>query len=300
MPDLPTRLAIVTGEIAPDLSDGGQRLASSLAAHGIESEPVLWNDPSVDWATYDAVLLRSCWDYPDDRQRFRAMLEELAAAPVRVCNPLPAIRWNLHKRYLTDLAAAGVTIPETTLVDRRADVSLDAIFERWDHGELVVKPAIGAMSTQVWRTSATDGPDAEARFSEMVAEGDVVVQAFVPEIETGERSAVFFGGEYSHAWNSLTEADDVTAFDGIDADYEPTAGIRAQAADALRAAAACLDVEPAALPYARVDYVPRDGDLVLMELELIEPFLGFDRGEIAVERFTDALVSYFEAPPASP
>ena len=108
---------------------------------------------------------------------------------------------------------------------------------------------------------------------------------------------MFFGGEYSHAWNNLPTEDDVTAFDGHDATYEPPAEIRNQAADVLQAARDSPNLKRYHLPYARVDYVARDGDLLLMELELIEPYLAFDRGEDTVERFTDALISYFADPP---
>lgn len=289
-----TQLAIVTGNIAPDLSDDGKQLARSLAEHGIDSEPVLWNDPSVDWTAYDAVLVRSCWDYPDDRDRFRTMLRELEAAPVQVCNPLRAIQWNLHKSYMTALDDAGVTVPDTTVLDRGTDVSLGTLFETRNRDEVVVKPAIGAMSSQVWRTSVSDLPESESKFSEQVDDHDVLVQEFIPEIETGERSMVFFAGEYSHAWNSITTEDDIASFAGSDTDYEPTTNIRARGTDVIRTACDILGMEPRDLPYARVDYVPRGSELVLMELELIEPYLGFDRGENTVERFTRTLVSYFD------
>lgn len=294
MSEQTTQLAIVTGELAPDLSDGGQKLATSLAEHGIDSEPVMWNDPSVEWATYDAVLLRSCWDYPNDRDRFQAMLQELDEAPVQVCNPLQVIQWNLHKSYVTALDDAGVTVPETTLVEQGTDVSLETLFERQNRDQMVIKPAIGAMSEQVRKTARADLSASESKFSEQVADHDILVQEFIPEIETGERSMVFFAGEYSHAWNSLTTEEDITSFDGSDTEYEPTAQIKAQGADVIQTACDILEMTPRDLPYARVDYVPREGELVLMELELIEPFLGFDRGENTIQRFTEALVSYFD------
>lgn len=290
----PFDLAIVTGEYAPQLSDGGQRLAAALAERGIDSDPVLWDDPSVDWSAYDGVLVRSCWDYPDDIPRFRAMLDELDRADVPVCNPLRVIRWDLHKSYLTTLADAGVRIPPTASVDRGSDVTLEAILRDRGWDEAVVKPAVGAMSSRVWRTSASEAAASADRFADLLADQDVLVQRFVPEIETGERSIVLFGGEYSHAWNSLPADGDVTEFDGIDADYSPPDRIRAQALTAFRAACDALDVAPAEIPYARVDYVHREGDLLLMELELIEPYLGFERGENSVERFRDALVAFFE------
>ncbi|MFQ3293610.1 MAG: glutathione synthase/RimK-type ligase-like ATP-grasp enzyme [Natrialbaceae archaeon] len=295
MSEPPSTLAIVTGRFAPNLSDGGKKVAATLADRGISSEPVMWTDQSVEWNSYDAVLLRSCWDYPEDRGRFRAMLGEIERAGIPVCNPLSVIRWNLHKSYLTALADAGVQIPPTVVLEPGTDTSLENVLRTHGWEEAVVKPAIGAMSSQVWRTAVTEVGEYESQFDDLVGHHDVVVQEFVPEITDGERSIVFFGGEYSHAWNSLPTDDDITEFDGNDADYEPSSAIRAQAATAVQAACDILEIQAGShLPYARVDYVHRESELLLMELELIEPYLGFERGEDTIDRFCDAIVSFFQ------
>lgn len=290
----PSTLAVVTGELAPDLSDDGQRLAAALETRGIHAEPVMWTDTSVDWADFDGVLLRSCWEYPEDVGRFRSMLDEIDRAGVPVCNPLEVVRWNLHKSYLRNLADEGVTIPPTAVVEQGSGVDLEALLAERDWSEAVVKPAVGARSAEVWRTRRDEARGAD-RFASQVAGGDVLVQEFLPEISTGERSIVFFEGVASHAWNSRPTGDP-TAFGEteIDAGYGPDPDIREQARGVLEAAGRVLELDADALPYARVDYVPREGDLVLMELELVEPFLGLERGEGAVERFCDAVVSVFE------
>lgn len=290
----PFRLAIVTGKLAPQLSDNGQRLSKALADYGVQSEPVMWDDPTVDWRSYDGVLIRSCWDYPEDRCRFQTMLNELETANLPVANSLPVLRWNLHKSYLTDLSKEGVLIPETSVIEQGTAVSLKEIMLKNGWEEVVVKPAIGAKSSGVWRTNVTEVADSERHFSELRADHDLIVQKFVPEIRSGERSIVFFGGEYSHAWNSLPTENDITEFDGINADYEPPATYRKQAEAVLESAADAIGLEQESLPYARIDYVHRKTDLVLMELELIEPYLGMDRGDNTVDRFCEAIVSYFE------
>lgn len=294
MTESSSELAIVTGKEAPALSDDGKQLAAALATRGVQSEPVMWNDPSVEWRSYDAVLLRSCWDYPADQSRFRAMLDELERAGVPVCNPIHVLQWNHHKSYLVELADSGVRIPQTTVIERGTDRSLEALFESQGLEEAVVKPAVGTGSTDVWRVSRSAAGDSERRFSELVAEHDVLVQQFVPDIAAGERSIVFFGGEYSHAWNSPTTEEDITAFEGIDAAYEPSSEIRRQASEAVQAACDILGIEPQHLPYARVDYVRHGSELLLLELELIEPHLRFGCDENSVDRFVEVLLSYFE------
>jgi hypothetical protein len=286
------RVGVVTGDRAPELSEDGKRVAAGLEARGWRVGPVHWADETVDWREYDAALFRSCWDYHTDPDRFFALLDELEGSEVAVRNPIPVVRWNVHKSYLADLAAAGAPVPATAVIERGSDRTLEAVLA--DHGidEAVVKPAIGTSSSGVWRTTVADAPGDEERFRSMVADGDVVVQAFAPEIDDGERSIVFFGGEFSHAWNSLT-ADDPTDFDGIDADYEPPVEIREAARDALGSAGGILGIDAGTLPYARVDYVHRGDELLLMELELVEPYLGLERGERAVEGFCEALVTAF-------
>lgn len=288
-------LGVITGSRAPDLSDDARHLTAALGQRGVGTEPVRWDDPTVRWDDYDGVLFRSCWEYPTDLDRFRSLLDELERSDVPVCNPLAAVRWNAHKSYLVDLAEEGVRTPETTVIDAESDRSLGEVLDRRGWDEAVMKPAVGSFSRDVARVSREPSRNAEDRFRALLAAGDVVVQRFVPEITEGERSIVFFDGTDSHAWNSLTTDDDVTDFDGVDAGYEPPTPIREKAADVLDAALNCLGDSVSSLPYARVDYVHRDGTLLLMELELIEPFLGFDRGSNAAELAADALLSYYTA-----
>lgn len=294
MSNTPFELGVITGDLAPELSDEGQRLAVALDERGFSVEPVHWNDATVTWADYDGVLFRSCWEYPEDIPRFRALLDALSSADVQVGNPLSVIRWNLHKRYLFDLADAGVRVPPTVLLDRGSDRSLETVLVERGWTDAVVKPGIGAMSTDVWRTSLDEAAGHQGRFEDLLAEQDVLVQAYLPEITDGEQSIVCFGGVYSHAWNSLPAPNDVTTFEDIDAEYRPTGRVREQAVAAIGAACSALDLDGDSVPYARVDYVTRDGDLVLLELELIEPYLGFARGQNTVERFRDELARYFD------
>jgi hypothetical protein len=81
-----TRLAIVTGADAPDLTSDGQRLAAALEERGVSTDAARWDDPSVEWERFDAALVRSCWEYYRDLDRFERLLEELEAADITVRN----------------------------------------------------------------------------------------------------------------------------------------------------------------------------------------------------------------------
>jgi glutathione synthase/RimK-type ligase-like ATP-grasp enzyme len=120
----------------------------------------------------------------------------------------------------------------------------------------------------------------------MLDQGDVLLQRYVPEVRRhGEWSLVFFAGRYSHA--ALKRAADGEfrvhiEWGGSVETAEPPRRLVDQAQ-------ALIDALDLGAIYARVDGTEVDGDLVVMELELIEPELFFDRHPEATARLADAL-----------
>mgnify|MGYP006422507157 CR=1 FL=1 len=199
-----------------------------------------------------------------------------------------AVDWNMHKSYLRELAATDVQLPPTVVIEAGSSSSLESILHRngWEYA--VVKPAIGASSTGVWRTSVAKAAAHSERFRRANETQDLVVQQFVPEIEAGERSIVFLRGQYSHDWNDLPTDDDFSAFDETDLTYNPPASIRTQAKTVIETVCQRIGCRPSQLLYARVDYVECEGQLLLFEVELIEPYLGLSRTNHGVDRFVSA------------
>jgi glutathione synthase/RimK-type ligase-like ATP-grasp enzyme len=153
----------------------------------------------------------------------------------------------------------------------------------------VVKPAISATAHDTWRVKAREAESHEARFAELVARSPagVMVQPFVAEILDGEWSQIFLGGEPSHAVVKRPAPGDFRVqhdFGGSIEAQRPGAALVADARSALCAAADATGTRVEEILYARVDGVERDGRLVLMELELIEPVLFFAYAPGAAER----------------
>ena len=306
------RVAIVTGEEAPDLTSDGRRLRERLRDRGIDAEAAVWHDPGTDWAGFDLALVRSCWGYYTDPEGFRDWLASLETAGVTVHNPPEVIRWNIHKSYLLDLERAGVPVVPTEVVSHERERDLVSILEDRGWDEAVVKPAVGTSSAGVWRTTREAAREDQARFAapfpaarrvgdsasgdragRQLSGRDAVVQRFVPAVADGELSLVFLGGEYSHAWRSL-RADDALGVepDGTVArEYDPPIAEVERAADVLRAASGVLGIDPSTLTHARVDGVRHEGAFLLMELELIEPYLNLDRRDGAVDALAATIVS---------
>src|SRR3712207_2947608 len=90
-----------------------QPLAAALRDRGAVAEFLVWDEPAVDCGSYDLVVVRSTWDYTRRRERF---LEWADSVGERLRNSPATVRWNSDKRYLADLAAAGLPVPRTRFV----------------------------------------------------------------------------------------------------------------------------------------------------------------------------------------
>lgn len=290
----PNTLGIVTGDSVPELTDDGTQLCAALRERGFEAAPVVWSDRSVEWSRFDALVVRSCWQYYERPSAFREWIRTVGEAGVQLVNPPEVLRWNAHKFYLRDLEDAGVDVLPTAYVPRNGDAKLEAILEERNWKEAVVKPAVGTSSHDVWRLSAPPTATERERFRAALAEGDLLVQAFAPEINEGELSCVFFGGEYSHATRSIPAADDFRGgpeHGNTLESADPSESVVSRCQSAVSTAAEHCGIEIEEIVYARVDGLRVDGAFRLMELELIEPYLNLGRDDGRVERFADAIES---------
>lgn len=288
----PTRIGIVTGERTPALTEEGRTLAGILRRRGHAVEPLVWSEQGTESTDVDVLVFRSCWQYYERSDAFCEWLDDVSETGIRTLNPPEVVRWNLHKGYLEKLAAAGVSVPRTAVIDRGSGGDLRAVLERNDLERAVFKPAVGASSYAVTRCSVDEAADAQETFASLLAEGDVLVQRFVPAVESGELSLVFFAGEFSHAWLTIPAPDDFRAhhrFGSTLSPFEPSAAVVDRASEALDAASDACERAPSSLPFARVDGVRTPDGFELLELELIEPYLGLSLEDGAFERFADAL-----------
>lgn len=281
MPRPARRIALVTCLHLPRPDSELAPLAAALTERGATATIAAWDDPAVDWAAFDSVVLRSTWNYVRNFDAFTAW----CAAVDRVAslvNPIELLRWNIHKRYLLELAAEGIAVVPTELVESGIMPAWDRCFARW--GDLVVKPAISAGSFGTIQVAAGD-VEAAARHRESHAERAMLIQPLLRSVLTeGERNLVFVDGAFSHAvwkgarWSGQNEASGGPVIPDPD---EIELGLRVLVAVERRGP----------MPtYARVDVARLDGAPVLMELELIEPSLFLDRVPEAPGRLAEAIL----------
>lgn len=281
------QLALATDAAHPGIHPDDAHFVATLARLGVHPVPCTWNDPDVDWSRFDAVLIRTVWDYFQRYPQYLDWLDRLDALGVPTVNDSRLLRWNSDKRYLLELAALGVgTIPTRLAHTAELPATLQAM-----HGQdVVVKPTV---SGGAWRTLR--GIAGEPAFAQAVAalpDGDWLVQPFVAEIQRdGEWSLLFFDGDYSHAVRKLPKAGDYRVQGEHGGSAEPAEPPAAALAGARAVLAAVDRAGHAGTAYARIDGVLRDGRFLLMEAELIEPFLHLAARPDAAERYAQRLAA---------
>jgi glutathione synthase/RimK-type ligase-like ATP-grasp enzyme len=240
-------------------------LRRGFAPHGLNLTPVRWIDP-IDWTRFGAVLVNSAWDYQDRHEDFLATLDRIAALGVPVFNDPGAVRWNIRKTYLRELEARGVPVIPTLWPEAPTRDDIVHAMSAFGIEDVVLKRQVGGGARAQVRYTRADMPAAGS-----IMDRPGMIQPFIASIATeGEYSFLFVDGEFSHALVKRAKSGDYRiqeAYGGTSQAIDPTPADRAAA----QAVLAALATPPL---YARVDMVRgQAGELLLMELEVIEPFL---------------------------
>ena len=247
------------------------------AGFSVEARP--WTEPG-DLSGYDLVTPLVAWGYHQDSARWHALLDRLEADAVPTLNPVPLLRWNSDKRYLSELEAKRIATIPTRLIESLDDAGLaEARLEFGD--ELVIKPPVSASAdgTHLLRAGAAVPETSLGRA--------MMVQPFLRSVATeGEYSLMLFGGRFSHSIVKKPKSGDYRVqphLGGTERRCEPPEG-------AIELATMALEVAPAAAAYARVDMVrDNEGNLAIIELELIEPALWLQHAPDGGESFARAM-----------
>ena len=283
---LPT-ICLATTAAARALDEDHASLEAALRQSGFDVHRADWDDAAVDWSGFDAVLLRSTWNYFDDLPKFLDWCAQVAAVTT-LLNPLDVVRWNTDKHYLGDLAGRGIPTVESHFVEPG-----DAPDAFPDFAEFVVKPAVGAGSRDAQRYLRAQRDAAIAHVRRLTGSGrSALVQPYLRGVDTqGETALLFFDGVYSHAIRkgALLRRDEgptqqLFAPEQISA-REPDPAELALAQQVI----AALPFGP--LTYARVDLLPSPDGPQLLELELTEPSLFLDTTPGSAQRLATVLAA---------
>ena len=257
-------------------------IRAAAADRGVVIEARVWDDPDLAPDTYDAFVIGTTWDYMDQPEAFLSRLGTFAEHRP-LLNPLDTVRWNLHKTYLQDLAGRNTPVVPTLWRDRADAATIAAAFDELDVEEIVVKPVVGASA---WRQVRLHRGDALPPADELPP-AQTMIQPFLPAASAeGEYSFLFFDREFSHCALKVPQEGEYrvqSMYGGREQIYRPSP----HELDLARRVVNAVDGD---LLYARVDMM-RDlrGELALMELELVEPYLYPEQGPHMGEAFVSAL-----------
>jgi len=279
-----TRICLATAIAATGLDDDQTPLLEAFARQGATAEVRAWDDPTVSWSRYAAVLLRSTWDYSERHPEFLTWCAAVSGLDV-LLNPLEVVRWSSDKHYLADLARAGVAIIPAHFAEPGDDPERLPSFD-----EFVVKPAIGAGSRDTQRYLASQREAAMAHARRLLDGGrSVLLQPYLSGVDSyGETGMIFIDGRYSHAIRkgpllkrNGAPTSDLFATENIGPRIasEPEHALAQQVLAAL----------PFETPlYARIDLLPAADGPKVLELELVEPSLFFATAPGAADRLAEA------------
>lgn len=292
------RIGIVTTHpshfTAADPDRDSAPLVAALRERGAEADSLVWRDEDVDWAGYDLLVLRSPWDWVEQPAAFAAWLDRVGALTT-VLNPPALVRWNMDKRYLEELGAAGVAVVPTVFAE--GEDALTAALDAADTEHVVLKPVIGAGSAQTG-LFRRDDPAALALGREILAGGGtVMVQPEVPELsESREKALYTIDGAFTHA---VAKGALLARGGGLrggvyqeNPQLVPVSEHERRFAEHTLATIAQVSGEERPPLYARIDTVDSAAHgLVLLEAELFEPTYNLHLVPEVVEEFAAAILA---------
>ncbi len=277
-------IALASCSNLPDWEVDDQPLWEALTKRNIDFSLPDWRDPSVIWDNFDAVLIRTTWDYTDYPNQFLSWLEEVNKKSI-LLNPLEIVQWNFNKSYLNDLQQKGAPIAPTLWLSEDKNYDIFALMKQhgWTRG--FIKPIVGACAIGTLRFDIKDSLLASEHLKSLNT--GCMLQPYIETVETtGEFSLIYFDGCLSHAVQKIPVPGDYRVQD----DYGASDRAIAPPANLLKLGEQVMKLLEQQPLYARIDALLYKERWVLNELELIEPSLFFRHSANAADMLCSALI----------
>ena len=261
-------------------------LVNALMTQGLNVGRFSWSNPNVNWDEVTSVIFRSTWDYFDRFGEFKIWLDKVQDKVV-MFNDAKLISWNQDKSYLNDLSQKGISIAPTAFIAKGESKTLKEITSTLAYNKYILKPNISGGSRHTYKLDDSTVSNHEEIFSDLIQQEDFMIQEFQENILTqGEISLIIIDGKFTHAVLKQGVNGDFRIQD----DFGGTVQIHKPKRDEIAFAEQCVKAIDGTTLYCRVD-IMRDntGELILMELEMIEPELWFRNCPEAAMRLAEAV-----------
>jgi O-ureido-D-serine cyclo-ligase len=198
----------------------------------------------------------------------------------KLFNSYEVMKWNTNKTYLSILENKGVPIIPTKFASN-IDEALPAI--KWAYetsSAIAIKPTVGAGARLAGKAS-TEEEAIEYVKRILEAKRTVIIQPYISSVDDeGEKAIIVINGEISHTAKKVP-----ALTKGGHGDAAGQLEITTEMKDIVKTISSAVS-EWNDLLFARVDVVRMGEKLVLMELELTEPWLFMQfRPEAGVDLF---------------
>ncbi len=280
-----TMILVATCSEYPHPTPNLEALLGALRSMGVEAAYLPWKTtPLETFASADAVLPLCCWDYYDDPERFLGWIDALEARGAKLLNAPELLRWNLRKIYLLELASAGLPVPKTLHLPEPSRSGIEESMERQGWQVAVLKPVSSQNGHGIHKL---DWADRAHWPIDLALTGEWLLQEFQSDVGAlGETTMTFIDGVFSHAVRRVLKPGEWRANPQYGITYERVEASR----DVIDTAQAYVSFLPQTPLYARVDGLVRPSGFMLMELELIDPYLYLEFAPGSADRMARALL----------
>lgn len=280
------------GTDKPPEDDDGLLLRRALERRGMTARRVSWRSLGTNWDQYDAAIVATLGGCVEDSESFLAVLAGIEANGCGLINSLQTILWNANPNSCADLTASGVEIvPSQSVMALASDVCARLTDDSESHGLLVRQNSIVGIEGCSFLPNRAEQPDPVESADDLT--GLWLQSAPRALFEEGLWTFVFVQDELVHTALRLVRPDPGTrlAFSPATHPTEP------DLAD-LECAARVVASVPVRSAYTRVDMVRQfDGQLSLLDLDLIAPQMFLAETEDGADRLAAAVETFLQARP---
>lgn len=285
------KIAFLSMDSLEDFFAYDSLLLAPFADIGIQVDTVSWRKRDIDYKQYDAVIVRSPWDYQQHEAEFVACLQRINAQ-TQLINPLSLMLWNMNKQYLKSLQDVGVHTLPTLWFDDFDLTNIQSELSQFNSDEIVIKPCVSANADDTYRLTLPQLEEQSQSLKSIFSTRSFMVQPFVTSVvDHGEVSLFYFSGALSHSILKRPKAGDFRVQEEHGGSLQAITASPQMQQNAQRALAAMPD----RYLYARVDLLWFEEEWRVIELELIEPSLYFTLCEQSPRRFVEAYQRYQQA-----
>ena len=274
MVDLKRKCALLTISDLSNFQSYDNLIVQPLSKLGWECEFIPWDSISINWDDFDAVIIRSTWDYQQKEKLFFKTLQSIEASTATLYNSLDAVKWNINKRYLLELEKENISIIPTRLYDSFDFDIINQLFSFFNENKLIIKPCVSANADDTFILEQNKLGSLKPVLENTFSQKDFLVQPFIKNIRIeGEYSLIYFGNRLSHVLLKTPKNGDFRVQEehgGI------LKAINKPESSLIDFGNKVMGTIPYQCLFSRVDVVRGSNNYLLMEVELIEPSLYFN------------------------